>query len=43
VQSLPDLTQIVGLRLSVPYARVQYLIDTGTRKTKLTAGLSLSR
>ena len=43
VQSLPDFTQIVGVRLSVPYARVQYLIDTGTRKTKLTAGLSISR
>jgi hypothetical protein len=43
VQRLPDFTQIVGLRLSVPFARVQYLIDTGTRKAKLSAGLSLSR
>ena len=43
VQRLPDLTQIVGLRLSVPFARVQYLIDTDTRKAKFTAGLSLTR
>lgn len=43
VQSLPDFTQIVGVRVSVPFVRVQYLIDTETRKTKLTAGLSLSR
>jgi hypothetical protein len=43
VQGLPDLTQIVGARLSIPFARVQWLIDTGTRKTRFTAGLSLSR
>jgi hypothetical protein len=43
VHDLPDFTQIVGVRLSVPFARAQYLIDTGTRKTKFTAGLSLSR
>jgi hypothetical protein len=43
VQSLPDLTQIVGARLSVPFVRVQWLINTATRKTKFTAGLSLSR
>lgn len=43
VQTLPDLTQIVGLRLSVPFVRVQYLIDTETRKTKFSAGFSLNR
>jgi hypothetical protein len=43
VQTLPDLTQIVGLRLSIPFVRVQYLIDTDTRKTKLSAGLSFNR
>ena len=43
VQTLPDLTQIIGVRLSIPYVRVQWLMDTGTRKTKLSAGLSLSR
>jgi hypothetical protein len=43
IQSLPDLTQIVGARLSVPFVRVQWLIDTDTHKTKFTAGLSLSR
>ena len=43
VQGLPDLTQIVGVRLSVPFARVQWLMNTGTRKTKFSAGLSLSR
>ena len=43
VQALPDFTQIVGVRLSVPFLRVQYLIDTGSRKSKISAGLSLSR
>ena len=43
VQRLPDLTQVVGVRLSVRFARVQYLVDTGTRKSKFSAGLSLSR
>jgi hypothetical protein len=43
VQRVPDFTQIVGVRLSVPFVRVQYLIDTETRKTKFSAGLSLSR
>jgi len=43
VQGLPDFTQIVGVRLSVPFVRVQWLMNTGTRKTKFTAGLSLSR
>ncbi len=43
VQALPDLTQIVGLRLSIPFVRLQYLIDTGTRKSRFSAGLSLSR
>lgn len=43
IQSLPDLIQIVGARLSVPFVRVQWLIDTDTHKTKFTAGLSLSR
>jgi hypothetical protein len=40
---LPDLTQIVGARLSVSYVRAQWLIDTGTRKTKFSAGVSFSR
>ena len=43
VQALPDLTQIVGVRISVSYVRAQWLIDTGTRKTKFTAGVSFSR
>jgi hypothetical protein len=43
VQRLPDLTQIVGLRLSLSLLRVQYLIDTETRKDKFSAGLSLNR
>jgi hypothetical protein len=43
VQDLPDFTQIVGVRLSVSVARAQWMIDTGTRKAKLSASLSLSR
>jgi hypothetical protein len=43
VQALPELTQIVGLRISVPFVRVQYLIDTDTRKSRFSAGFSLNR
>lgn len=43
VQTLPNITQIVGVRLSVPFIRVQLLMDTKTRKTKFSAGFSLSR
>jgi hypothetical protein len=43
LQRLPDFTQVVGLRLSVLVAHAQWMIDTGTRKTKLSASLSLSR
>jgi hypothetical protein len=43
VQALPDLTQILGVRLSVPFVRAEVLMDTGTRKFKVSAGLSLSR
>jgi hypothetical protein len=43
VQRLPDLTQIVGLRLSVMLVRAEFLIDTRSRKTELNAGLSLVR
>ena len=42
-QTLPDLTQIVGVRLSIPFVRAEWLMDTGSRKTKFSAGLSLSR
>jgi hypothetical protein len=43
LQRLPDFTQVVGLRLSVSVAHAQWMIDTGTRKTKFSASLSLSR
>lgn len=43
VQNLPDITQIVGVRLSIPLVRVQLLMDTGTRETKFSAGFSISR
>jgi hypothetical protein len=43
VQALPSLTQVVGLRLSVPALRVQFLVDTKTRETQLSGGLALSR
>lgn len=43
VQTLPDITQIVGVRLSVPFVRLELLMDTKTRETKFSAGLSLSR
>jgi hypothetical protein len=43
VQTLPDFTQIIGLRLSVPFLRAQVLYDTGQRKSEFSAGLSLTR
>ena len=43
VQTLPDITQIIGARLSVPFVRAELLMDTGTRKLRFRAGLSLSR
>lgn len=43
VRALPSFTQVVGLRLSVPALRVQFLMDTKTRDTQLSGGLALSR
>lgn len=43
VQTLPDITQIIGARLSVPFVRAELLMDTETRKLRFRAGLSLSR
>ena len=43
IQTLPDLTQIVGIRLSVPFVRAQVLMDTKTRKSEFSVGLSLTR
>lgn len=43
VHTLPDLTQIIGLRIAVPFVRAEVLMDTGTRKVKVRGGLSLSR
>lgn len=43
VETLPDFAQIVGLRVSVPFLRAQLLYDTGERKSKFSAGLSLTR
>jgi hypothetical protein len=43
VGALPDLAQNIGVRLSVPFLRVQLMYDPSARKTKFSAGLSLSR
>jgi hypothetical protein len=43
VNALPDLTQIIGVRASVRFLRAQWLMETGTRKTKFSAGVSFSR
>ncbi|HET9424693.1 MAG TPA: hypothetical protein VFO55_04915 [Gemmatimonadaceae bacterium] len=43
VQRLPDITQIIGARISVPFVRAQLLMDTATGELKFSAGFSFSR
>ena len=43
IQTLPDFTQIIGLRVAIPFVRLQYVIDTRTREDRFSAGFSLSR
>jgi hypothetical protein len=43
MQHLSSLTQIVGIRLSVTLLRTEFLVDTKTRKTEISAGLALVR
>jgi hypothetical protein len=43
VGGLPGLAQNIGVRLAIPFARVQVMHDPAAGKTELSAGLSLSR
>jgi hypothetical protein len=43
VGSLPDLVQMIGLRLTLGLVKAEILVDTKERKPQLKAGLSLTR
>ena len=43
VRTLPSLTQVLGLRLSLSFARIDLMEDVNSGKRKITGGVSLSR